>query len=158
VDASQDAALLDSAADDGADPGFDGGDDGGMTGDGPVSFSRNIYPFVFALCATSNCHDRATVMNHRANFSSAEMAYARWVNAPGQDFCDPAAVGLFTDRVVVVPGHPEQSFLLEKLTSTRTELCRDAHWPRMPPPPAPPLDSERIDLIRRWIAAGALQN
>lgn len=58
-------------------------------------------------------------------------------------------------RTLVVPGHPEESYLLEKLTSTRTELCRAGHWPRMPPLSYPPLAAAQIAMIRDWIQNGA---
>jgi hypothetical protein len=129
-----------------------------MAMDGGVSLSRDIFPFVFTSCATSSCHDRGSVTNHEANFSSAALVHTRWVNVPGMDFCDPSVPTTYVLKTIVVPGRPEDSFLLEQLTSTREELCPDHHWPRMPPPPAPPLSPERIELIRRWIAEGALPN
>jgi hypothetical protein len=50
----------------------------------------------------------------------------------------------------VVPGHPEQSFLLRKLT-------RQLEYGEGDPMPqnAPPLTGEQIELIRLWISQGA---
>ncbi len=51
---------------------------------------------------------------------------------------------------VIVPGHPEDSRLMGRITSDMTFL-------KMPPPDSnrPELTEAQIDLIRRWIAEGA---
>ncbi|WP_197355786.1 PSD1 and planctomycete cytochrome C domain-containing protein [Aureliella helgolandensis] len=51
---------------------------------------------------------------------------------------------------IVEPGKPEESILIERLTSFDPDL-------RMPPPHQhpEPLTADEIDLIRRWIAQGA---
>jgi len=51
-------------------------------------------------------------------------------------------------RKVVVPGDPEASELYHLLTSSEGGL-------RMPPPPAPKLAASEVDIVRRWILAGA---
>jgi uncharacterized membrane protein len=51
-------------------------------------------------------------------------------------------------RKVVVPGHPEQSDMVELLTTPDEER-------RMPPEPEPRLSAEEIDVIRAWIREGA---
>ena len=49
----------------------------------------------------------------------------------------------------IVPGRPEESALVERITSPDTDVV-------MPPPEAgESLTGEEIDLLRRWIAAGA---
>ena len=122
-----------------------------------MSFANDIFPTVLSTCAVSGCHDMATQMNHSSNFSTASLTYARWVNGPGFDFCAVSSE-LYVLKMVVVPGRPEESFLLEKISSTREEPCRDFHHPRMPPPPRPSLSAEQIELWTRWIAEGAVQN
>lgn len=51
-------------------------------------------------------------------------------------------------RLRVVPGDPGASFLFEKVSSDRP-----AAGVRMPP--NQPLDSDKIELVRAWIAGGA---
>src|SRR4051812_13248363 len=50
----------------------------------------------------------------------------------------------------IVPGHPEQSDLIARLTTTDPEDL-------MPPPKSKkkPLTAQQIDLLKRWIADGA---
>lgn len=59
---------------------------------------------------------------------------------------DVAAVG--TKATLVVPGDPDASYLLEKLTATMPAAGD-------PMPPGAPLSSEKIEMIRGWIEAGA---
>lgn len=54
-------------------------------------------------------------------------------------------------RVRVVPGDPDASYLMEKLTS-------DTPADGDPMPPESPLSEERIATIRAWIEAGALDD
>lgn len=49
---------------------------------------------------------------------------------------------------VVVPGHPEESELVEHLLSPAMQM----------PPSVPPLPSEQIQAIVTWIAQGAKDN
>lgn len=51
-------------------------------------------------------------------------------------------------RMRVVPGDPAASYLFEKISQDRPAMGQ-----RMPP--LQPLDPERIELVRAWIAAGA---
>ncbi|MEC7585186.1 MAG: c-type cytochrome domain-containing protein [Planctomycetota bacterium] len=53
------------------------------------------------------------------------------------------------ELVLVVPGDPDASLLLEVVTPG------DGEPPAMPPKGAP-LDAEEVDVLRRWIAAGAV--
>ncbi len=60
-----------------------------------------------------------------------------------------ASSRLESGKVGVVPGDPKQSEVLARITSTNPDL-------RMPPPAeGPPLSASEIDLLSRWIAAGA---
>jgi hypothetical protein len=66
---------------------------------------------------------------------------------------------LFPERSLVVPGHPEQSFLIDKLTGENLPPepetgCATTGDFRMPFG-APPLAAAAIDRVRAWIAAGA---
>lgn len=50
---------------------------------------------------------------------------------------------------VIVPGHPEHSALIERITTTDADL-------QMPPPSAKkPLTDREVEMLRRWIAEGA---
>jgi hypothetical protein len=122
-----------------------------------VSFSADVVPLVQARCATVGCHDQAITKNHWTNFSTADTTYARWVNAPGFDFCIDTA-DAYLVKTIVVPGYPAESFLIDKLSSTRETPCKENHYPRMPPPPLPRLDPAQIDMIARWIREGAQDN
>jgi len=52
-------------------------------------------------------------------------------------------------HAAIVPGQPDQSALIARITSTDPDVV-------MPPPEAgPPLSADQIDLFNRWIAAGA---
>jgi YVTN family beta-propeller protein len=131
-----------------------GGDTGSESLTGAVSFTNDIYPTVLTTCAVATCHISATQMNHYADFSTTALTYARWVNAPGSDFC--VTPDLFVQKTVVVPGQPAYSLLIEKISSTREEPCNDNHYPRMPPPPRPALSGADIERWTRWIAEGAM--
>jgi hypothetical protein len=52
------------------------------------------------------------------------------------------------DRILVVPGDPSASYMIEKLT-----VAMPAAGESMPPDAA--LEPERIELVRAWIEAGA---
>jgi hypothetical protein len=138
-----------------------GGEGGGIDAALPdaddvgVRFARDIFPIVRDRCATPTCHGTSTLQNHWTDFSTAASTHTRWVNGIGFDFCAEPEAGIYVQRVLVIPGVPEQSFLVEKLASTREEPCRDAHHPRMPPPPMPPLASDQITSIVTWIREGA---
>jgi hypothetical protein len=122
---------------------------------GTVSFAADVFPIVAASCALADCHATGTTLNHLTDFSTAASTYRRWVNGPGFDFCPEVSSGLFVTKTIVVPGDPEGSYLVEKITSTREDLCRDGHHPRMPPPPWPALSAAQIALVSTWIRQGA---
>ena len=53
-------------------------------------------------------------------------------------------------HAAIVPGKPDESELIARITSTDPDLV-------MPPPDAgQPLSEKQIDLLKRWIAAGAI--
>ena len=52
-------------------------------------------------------------------------------------------------HAAIVPGKPDESELIARITSTDPDLV-------MPPPDAgQPLSEKQVDLLKRWIAAGA---
>ena len=58
----------------------------------------------------------------------------------------PSKVG--ENKLLVVPFSPDESYLYEKITSQMPAFGD-------PMPPSVPLDSETLDLVRRWIEDGA---
>ena len=135
--------------------GADGGGAGGADALG-VSFAIDVFPIVLRSCVIGGCHDAATQQNHWNNYSTRASTYQRW-SGPGFDFCvDTPEPDL--QRIIVVPGDPEMSFLVMKITSTREEPCRDNHYPRMPPPQFPSLPPAEIETIVSWIREGARDN
>lgn len=55
-------------------------------------------------------------------------------------------------KMRVVPGDPDASYLFEKITNNKPTVGK-----RMPPN-SDPLPDEEIEMIREWIAGGALNN
>lgn len=106
-----------------------------------VSFSRDLVPVLRTQCAT--CHMTGTEAGSMALHPGA--AYASLVNIKS-----PVA-GL----VRVVPGKPEQSYLLMKLNGTH--LDHGGKGTRMPFG-MPPLPQKVVDQFAAWIKAGAKNN
>ena len=90
-------------------------------------------------CTFSTCHGGR---RGAAGLDLATDPYTALVGVEAQD-----APG----RILVVPGDPAASYLMEKLTSDTP-----AAGERMPS--GSPLDAERTELVRSWIAAGAPNN
>ncbi|MDR2857020.1 MAG: hypothetical protein LBV50_04140 [Novosphingobium sp.] len=105
----------------------------------PVTYTRDIAPIFGRTCAT--CHmmgteaGRISLVPGRAIASTVNVASA---GAPAFKR--------------IVPGKPDQSYLIMKLEGTH--IARGGTGARMPFN-APPLPPEKIGLIRRWIADGA---
>jgi hypothetical protein len=136
----------------------DGGADGSFEQQTTVSFVNDVYPIVAASCALVGCHELGTVTNHMTDYTTAEKTHARWVNGPGFDFCTDGP-DLFVQRVIVVPGDPDASYLVTKIAPSTDVPCQDpTHHRRMPPDPLAPLGAEAIAKIVQWIREGALLN
>jgi hypothetical protein len=119
---------------------------------------NDVYPIVAASCALVACHAMSSMTNHWTDYTTAEKTHMRWVNGPGFDFCtdgpDP-----FVQRVAVVPGEPDASYLVTKIAPPTDEPCQDpTHHRRMPPDPLAPLGAESIGKVVQWIREGALLN
>jgi len=72
-------------------------------------------------------------------------AYAALVNRPASESCG---------GTLVVPGQPDQSYLMQKLTNDAP--CSGAHMPRpFESGIVVPLTADEIATIRSWIVAGA---
>lgn len=91
-------------------------------------------------CSISNsCHAGDTP---RANLNLSAPVHEKIVGVPSTE--QPS-------RRLVVPGDPAASYLYEKLSHKQP-----SHGVRMPP--GQPLSSDKLDLVRRWIEAGALDD
>ena len=106
-----------------------------------VSFSRDIVPVLRTQCAT--CHMTGQEPGNMALHPGA--AYATLVNVKSP----------VSGLVRVVPGKPEQSYLLMKLQGTH--LDHGGKGVRMPFS-LPPLPQKDIDRIAAWISQGAKNN
>lgn len=104
----------------------------------PVRFASDIAPILKTRCAT--CHMTGQEAGNMALYPAAAHASLVGVKA--------TAAGLTR----VVPGKPDDSYLLMKLEGTH--LARGGKGVRMPVG-ADPLPAEQIAKIRAWIAAGA---
>lgn len=99
----------------------------------------NVQREVFApSCAFSACHKGGGAEG--LNLEGATHAKIVDVSARGAGA---------SDRVLVVPGNPNASYVFEKVTKDRPQA-----GDRMPGSGVE-LSGAQIDLLRRWIAAGA---
>lgn len=103
-----------------------------------------IEPILVSNCATSGCHDSIT-QQHGMDLSTSPSIYDSLVNRDGLEVCRNVL------KKRVVPGDPDNSFVLQKVTGQVD--CNLSQ--RMPPPPAPPLPADQIEMLRAWIATGA---
>jgi len=109
---------------------------------GPPATFATIQRKIFAVsCATASCHGGGAGGLTLSN----DVAYA---NLVGVEATNPVARAAGLLRVA--PGDPGRSFLLDKLTGTLVD-GEGAPMPRV----GTALPAARVDLVRRWIAAGA---
>jgi len=113
-------------------------------GSGGSATFATIQKKVFdATCATPTCHGAAAAAGG-LNLAAG----AAYGNLVGVAAANPAAAAAGALRVA--PGDPDHSFLLRKLLGQ----IAPAEGSRMPLVGTPP-SAANLDLIRRWIAAGA---
>ena len=91
-----------------------------------VYFNQQILPFLIANCAQSGCHDAAS----------------------HQDGVTITSYQTLMNSGIIEIGDPNDGDLIEVITDTDPS-------DRMPPPPAPLLTAQQIQLIQTWIAQGA---
>lgn len=103
----------------------------------------DIEPKIFRIsCALPSCHGEA----EKGGLSLVTAnAYGELVNVAAEG-ADVKGKGL----IRVVPGKPEQSFLIKKLTGPGP-----GEGNRMPDVAGQVLNEEKIEAIRQWIAEGA---
>ncbi len=120
------AALLGAAA-------LAGPPTGDVIGDGTgdkVSFCRDVYPVLQTHCL--GCHQSAKASGEYVMTSFTKLL-----------------TGGESGSAAIVPGDPDQSYLLELITPSNGQADM--------PSGKPPLDTTSIDLIRRWIQQGAVR-
>lgn len=94
-----------------------------------IDFNRDVRPIFNAHCLA--CHGGVK--------QSAELSFI---------YRDKALAGGESGEPAIVPGEPESSYVIARVTSTDDD--------RMPPPEhGPPLPAREIEILRRWIAQGA---
>ncbi len=116
-----------------------GGCDGGDPAEpAPPTFTEIHERVLQASCVFATCHKGGPSPAGDLSLERDE-AYASLVDVPSS-----AAAG----RVRVVPGDPDASYVLEKITASAPAAGE-------PMPPDAPLEADRIELLRAWIEAGA---
>ena len=100
-------------------------------GEAPISFGREIRPLLSDRCFACHGPDRA----HRKAGLRLDLA--------------TGATAVRKGRQAIVPGHPERSEVMRRLTATDP-------GDRMPPPKShKTVSAEEVDLLKRWIREGA---
>lgn len=101
-----------------------------------ASIQTNVFS---AYCAVPGCHGGPTAQQGLR--LDAGFAYGNLINVASPR--DPS-------QVRVIPGNPDDSFIIHKLEGTQTLGDRM-------PDGGPYLQQSTIDVVRLWIANGALQ-
>lgn len=94
-----------------------------------VYFENSILPIFQSNCAKSGCHDEISAQEGIRLNSYANIMASGEIHA----------------------GKPTRGDIIKKITETNSGDI-------MPPPPDAPLNSTQIDLIKKWISQGALNN
>lgn len=110
----------------------------------PVLFATHVRPLLAASCGTGGCHGNTDPQ--QGMFLTADSAYKYTVNVPSTEL--PAM-----DRIE--PNDPDQSYLIHKVQGTQASVGGTGL--RMPQG-APALGVQTIQMLRRWVTAGALNN
>ena len=105
----------------------------------PPTFTELRERVLTPSCVFAACHKGASPAG---GLGLEGDAHAALVDAPST---------ALPDRTLVVPGVPEDSYLLEKLESSMPGAGD-------PMPPTASLSEERLDLVRSWIEAGARED
>jgi len=116
---------------------------GGSAGSSVPSFQDDILPVFDVSCAGGTCHQNADDGEAAPLDLTAADAYAHLVDVTAED-CG--------EMKYVVPGSPDQSYLVEKLMGGN--VCAGERMPLMDEP----LPNEGIARVVNWICAGAPDN
>jgi hypothetical protein len=106
----------------------------------PPPLSQLQGQIVTRSCVFSSCHSGAGAAG---GLDLKTGAFDHLVNAKSMQV---------PSKLRVVPGDPDASYLMEKLTSSKPTVGQ-----RMPPN-SDPLPDEELEMFREWIAGGALNN
>ncbi|MGH9749335.1 MAG: hypothetical protein ACRD6R_05375 [Candidatus Polarisedimenticolia bacterium] len=119
----------------------------------PISFGKDIAPiFDTRGCTAAGCHgDSPSPLPSCADFSSRPGFDLRQGRAVIADVPSAEVPGL--DRVE--PGDPDASYLVHKLQGTQASAGGCLSQMPLGQPPLPEIE---IELLRGWIAQGALDN
>lgn len=120
-----------------------GADGGGAVG--PATFKDGVMPILSESCALAACHaSKQSNLGIHITYD-ATLVYSELQNE------SPTFPGL----KFVVPGKPDQSFLMAKMDGTHAKLpgCASGCGREMPPDDM--LPQAKRDLVRKWIANGA---
>ena len=112
---------------------------GGGGNSRPVSFEADVQPIFDENCVT--CHQssgapQGLVLEDGKSWQSLLRGRSAESKLP-----------------LVTPGRPDDSYLVHKLAGTQTTTGRGAQMP-----PGDPLAPDKVAIVQRWIAAGALNN
>jgi hypothetical protein len=108
-------------------------------GDTDVSYSKCVQPIFVANCGGAGCHGPS---GPSFGLTLTEGGRANLVDKDSQQV---------TDKKLVAPGDPENSYLYLKINANPPQGNRM-------PSPSSPLSDANIKLIRTWIAEGAKDN
>ena len=112
--------------------------DDGEDQDAPPTFTELHERVLQPSCVFATCHQQgasaAGMMALDRDLAHAALVDVSAVAAPG--------------RIRVIPGDPEQSYVMEKITNATPTAGEQM-------PPDAPLEAERVELVRAWIEAGA---
>lgn len=95
----------------------------------PVDYHTDIAPLLRDYCA--GCHNRG---DYEGGFSV-------------ETFAELMEGGETEDKTILVPGKPDESYLLQTILKTAK--------PAMPPKKEPQLTADEVALLKRWIEEGA---
>ena len=129
---------------------------GGGGGGGLVPTLTSISADIFAVNCTTGCHMPGgigfTQTGSGLDLSSTAAAFASLVDVDAfEGMCGTAFDESCGKRVL--PGDPDSSYLINKLEGMNLSF-NTGQMPLL----LPPLTPEEIDVIREWIADGALDN
>lgn len=140
-DASQEqAARRDGSIADGSASADGTADGAAMEGDAAPRLSELVESFFVPTCVLGRCHTTLAPAGNLSLTGRRVPVHEALVNATSSGA---------PPRLLVVPGDPAASYLLEKLESDDP-----AAGTRMPPPPAL-LPRAQVERLRAWILAGA---
>lgn len=119
--------------------------DGGGTATGPATFKDGVMPILSESCALTACHAAAqSNLGIHITYDAAAVYAELQKESP-----------TFPGLKFVVPGKPDESFLMAKMDGTHGKLPACASGCGREMPPDDMLPEAKRDVVRKWITAGA---